>query len=327
MFLELVSNEKNDLGNHLWRYLVTIILVILFYIIGQIPLAIVAFIKAPDPEVLMAFAEKVDFSIIGLSSNIGLLLIILFFATSLFGLLIAIKFIHRKKILSVITSARQIRWNRIIYAFVLWMSLSAAMEVISYFLTPENYIFSFKLESFVPLFFIAVLLLPIQTSFEEIFIRGYLMQGIGLLGFFRFVPLIITSVIFGSLHIMNPEIDQFGLWIMMSFYIGFGLFLGIITLMDDGLEIPLGIHAANNIYASVFVTYSGGALQTDALFKMTILDQSFMFAAWFIMSVIVLVILNKKYRWTNWRRLFGKIEFKKVARAAEIQPSGQPESL
>jgi len=237
------------------------------------------------------------------------LLIIMFFATSLFGLLISIKFIHRKKILSVITASSKIRWSRIFFAFFLWLLLSALMEIISYYMHPEEYIFNFKLESFIPLFFISFLLLPVQTSFEEIFMRGYLMQGIGLIGFFRFVPLIITSALFGSLHLMNPEIDEFGLWVMMAFYIGFGLFLGIITLMDEGLEIPLGIHAANNIYASVFVTYSGGALQTDALLKMTILDKSFMFAGWLFMSVVFLIIINKKYQWTRWNKLLGKIEF------------------
>lgn len=312
MFLELVSQEKNNLGNHLWRYVVTIIIVIILYILGQIPLVIVAFMHTQDPEVLMEFAEKVDFSIVGINTNVGLLLVILFFVTSLIGLLLSIKFIHRKKIQSVITASSKIRWNRIFFAFLLWMLLSALAETISFYLNPEIYEFSFNLELFIPLALISIFLLPLQTSFEEIFIRGYLMQGIGLIGVFRFVPLIITSVIFGSLHIMNPEIDNFGLGIMMVFYIGFGLVLGIITLMDDGLEIPLGIHAANNIYASMLVTYSGGALQTDAILKMTVMDQSFMFAGWLIISIIFLTIVSRKYQWTNWMKLFGRIEFEQV---------------
>jgi len=311
MFLELVSNEKNDLRHHLWRYGVTILIVIICYILGQIPLAIVAFLYAPNPQALMEFAEKIDFSIIGLNANIGLLLIIMFFAASLAGLLISVKFLHRKNIKTIITAYSAIRWQRIFYAFFLWLILSAAMELISYYLTPEKYVFNFNPELFIPLFFISLLLLPVQTSFEELFIRGYLMQGIGLIGFFRFVPLIITSIIFGSLHIMNPEIDEFGLWTMMLFYISFGLFLGIITLMDDGLEIPLGIHAANNIYASVFVTYSGGALQTDALLKMTSLDESFMYFGWLIMAGIFIIIVAQKYQWRNWLKLFAKIEFSK----------------
>ena len=326
MFLELVSREKNDLGNHLWRYVVTIIIVIIFYILGQIPLVIVAFINTPDPEVLMEFAEKVDFSIVGISSNIGLLLVILFFITSLFGLLMSVKFIHRKKIKSVITASSKIRWNRIFFAFFLWMLLSAMAETISFYFNPEVYEYSFNLDLFIPLALISIFLLPIQKSFEEIFIRGYLMQGIGLIGVFRFVPLIITSAIFGSLHIMNPEVDNFGLGIMMAFYIGFGLVLGIITLMDDGLEIPLGIHAANNIYASMLVTYSGGALKTDAIFKMTVLDQSFMFSGWLIISIIFLIIISRKYQWTNWGKLLGRIEFTEIKNVTpENVETSQPE--
>lgn len=311
MFLELVSDEKNDLGNQWWRYIVTIIIVAIFYILGQVPLALVALSKTRDLERLTEFANKVDFSLIGIDSNIGLLLIICFFAASLFGLFICIKFIHRKKIRSVITAYSKIRWDRAFYGFFLWMLLSALAEVVSFYLYPENYELNFNLKLFIPLALISVFLLPIQTSFEEIFIRGYLMQGIGLIGVYRFVPLIITSVIFGSLHVMNPEVANFGLAIMMAFYMGFGLFLGIITLMDDGLEIPLGIHAANNIYASMLVTYSGGALKTDAILKMNIVDQSYMFAGWLVISIIFLIIISNKYQWGSWEKLLGRIEFKK----------------
>ena len=324
MFLELASHEKNDLGNHVWRYVVTIVIVVLFYVLGQIPLAIVAFMNIRDPQVLMDFSETIDFSLIGVSAKFGLILIILIFAFSLFGLIISVKFIHRKKLMSVITASSSFRWERVFYAFILWFALSATMETLSYLMNPENYIYNFNLELFIPLLLISLFMLPVQTSFEEIFIRGYLMQGIGLIGFYRFVPLLITSLIFGSLHIMNPEISEFGLWTMMSFYVGFGLFLGIITLMDEGLEIPLGIHAANNIYASVLVTYSGGALQTDAILKMTVLDKSFMFAGWLFMSVIFMIIIAKKYQWTNWHKLAGKIDFKKPDNDANNQQNALP---
>lgn len=309
MFLEIVSGERQHLAKNIGRYLLTIIIVAVSYVIGQVPLTIVILMKTQDPEVIKKFAEKIDFSLLGINSNVGLLLVILFFVFSLAGLLLAVKFIHHKKIKSIITAAPKIRWQRIIFAFILWMLLSALVEVYSYFTQPENYEINFNLSLFIPLILIALFLLPIQTSFEEIFIRGYLMQGIGLIGVYRFVPLLITSSLFGLMHIMNPEIENFGLEIMMAFYISFGLFLGIITLMDDGLEIPLGIHAANNIYATIFVSYSGGALQTAAIFKVTTLDQSVMLAVFVIMAAVFLIIVSRKYHWTNWDKLFKRINF------------------
>jgi membrane protease YdiL (CAAX protease family) len=46
------------------------------------------------------------------------------------------------------------------------------------------------------------------------------------------VPFLMTSIIFGSVHFGNPEVSKLG--DMFVYYIGTGLFLGILTLMDEG---------------------------------------------------------------------------------------------
>ena len=82
------------------------------------------------------------------------------------------------------------------------------------------------------------------------------------------MPLIVTSVVFGLLHIANPEVEKLG-YIVMIYYIGTGLFLGIITLMDDGLELVLGFHAANNLFTALLVTADWTAFQTYSILKDT----------------------------------------------------------
>ena len=79
------------------------------------------------------------------------------------------------------------------------------------------------------------------------------MQGIGVIVKNKWVPLIVTSVVFGSLHFANPEVDKLGP-VIMVYYIGTGLFLGIMTLMDEGMELSLGFHAANNLFTALLVT-------------------------------------------------------------------------
>ena len=108
-------------------------------------------------------------------------------------------------------------------------------------------------------------MLPFQTSAEELVFRGYLMQGLGVLAKNRWFPLIITSVAFGLLHGMNPEVAILG-WGIMVFYIGTGLLYGISTLMDEGTELALGLHAANNVLAAIYVTTDWTVFQTDALY-------------------------------------------------------------
>ncbi|WP_246175050.1 CPBP family glutamic-type intramembrane protease [Tenacibaculum aiptasiae] len=124
------------------------------------------------------------------------------------------------------------------------------------------------------------------------------------------IPLIITSVAFGLLHGANPEVEKLG-YISMVFYIGTGFFFGITTLMDEGTELALGLHAINNIVAAFLVTTDWTVFQTDALF----IDTSEpsvgieMFLPVFVLYPLMLLLFSKKYGWKNWKeKLFGTIE-------------------
>jgi hypothetical protein len=135
------------------------------------------------------------------------------------------------------------------------------------------------------------------------------MQGFGTWFKKSFVALILTSVIFGLLHGLNPEVEKLG-WISMVYYIGTGLVLGVFTLMDEGTELSLGFHAANNIVAAVLVTANWTVFQTDAL----LIDTSEPSVGWemfmpvLVLYPIVLYIFSNKYGWTNWKeKLFGTV--------------------
>lgn len=188
------------------------------------------------------------------------------------------------------------------------MMFSIIIELMSYFMDPSVYTFRFNLGSFLPLLAIALLILPIQTSFEELFFRGYLMQALGQVVNKKWFALILTSVLFGLMHIANPEVTKFGTGIMMSYYIGIGLVLGIITVMDNSLELALGVHAATNIFGAIFVTFDGSALQTDALFKTSVINVELMLPVTFVVSAVFIFICSRKYGWTNWQeKLLGEV--------------------
>ena len=118
-----------------------------------------------------------------------------------------------------------------------------------------------------------------------------------------------TSLIFGLMHISNPEVDKVGN-IILVYYIGTGLFLGLITLMDEGMELALGFHAANNLFSALLVTTDWSAIETHAVLKdiskpNVSLD---VLLPVFIIFPILLKIFSNKYHWNNWKeRLTGKI--------------------
>ena len=111
------------------------------------------------------------------------------------------------------------------------------------------------------------------------------------------------------MHIANPEVGKMG-YLLLLYYVGTGFFLGIITLMDDGMELSLGFHAANNLIGCLLVTQDYSALQTPSILK----DISEPSAGYdillpvLIIFPILLFIFAKKYKWTNWKeKLTGKI--------------------
>ena len=138
------------------------------------------------------------------------------------------------------------------------------------------------------------------------------MQQIGIVAKNRWFPLLVTSIVFGLLHTANPEVTEFGFGVMV-FYIGTGLLLGIMTLMDEGIELALGFHLGNNLIASTLITSEFSALQTDALFKYSGVENTSNTLIEMIISIaitypIILFILAKKYNWSNWmEKLTGRV--------------------
>jgi membrane protease YdiL (CAAX protease family) len=229
-----------------------------------------------------------------------------------FGLLIVlfwVKFVQGQSITSLTTSRQKIDWKRIFFSFFLWGSITTLMILGLYFTQPENFVWNFNPEKFFIFLVLAVVLVPMQTSFEEYLFRGHMMQGIGLATNSRLIPLIITSVLFGLMHIANPEVGKIG-YIIMIYYIGTGFFLGIMTLMDEGLELALGFHAANNLVGALLLTADWTAFQTNSIFK----DLSEPSAGFdvltpvFVIFPILLLIFSKVYGWNNWKeKLTGKL--------------------
>jgi hypothetical protein len=102
---------------------------------------------------------------------------------------------------------------------------------------------------------------------------------------------------------------------IMIFYIGTGFFLGVLTLMDEGLELALGFHAANNLTAALLVTADWTAFQTNSIYK----DVSVPTLGWDILIPVLVIypillwVFSKKYGWTNWKdRLTGKVMDKDI---------------
>lgn len=294
-----------------WRYLIGVILIFIvgWQFIGIMPIMVVSFLRAESLTEFMDSGLTNFASLYPAKSNLYLFLILSTFLGGLIGLIITVKFIHQQSLRQLTTSRKKIDWGRIFFGFIIIAVITIVFTLLDYKSNPESYELQFEAIPFLIMALISVVFIPLQTSFEEYFFRGYLMQGIGILVRNKWTPLIITSVIFGGLHIFNPEVDKIGN-IIMIYYIGTGFFLGIITLMDDGLELALGFHAATNLVGALLVTADWTVFQTNSILK----DISEPGAGVDVLIPVVVLypiligIMAWRYKWKNWgEKLFGKV--------------------
>ena len=308
MFFKVAQQGENKI----WQYLLGVIAVAVGAMIGQVPLGAVLLSGREDSHLNQENWENAvnsaDFVTLGIDSNVGLVLMLLSFVGAFIAMLLIMKPLHKRSAKTLITSRASIDWSRVLFAFFAWFGLNLGTEAIMYSLDPGNYTWQFDMQMFLPLLAISLFILPIQTSIEEIFTRGYLMQGIGLGTKTRWIPLLLTSVLFGVMHISNPEVAKFGTGIMMSYYIGVGLMLGVLTIMDDGLELALGIHAATNIYGATLVTFKSSALQTAAMFSVAYVNINVMVVGLLVAATLFILLCKWKYGWGSFSKLFSPIE-------------------
>lgn len=254
--------------------------------------------------------EVMQESILNFGVNLTFLSLIAPLAFGLLVVLVWTKFIHRIPLTVFTTGREKIDWKRLGFSFSVWAVFTIVMTLWAYYSTPENFQFNFQPRNFAIFFVMAIILIPMQTSFEEYLFRGQILQGLSLGTKSKFIGVFVSSVLFGLMHAANPEVDKIGYFIMI-YYIGTGFFLGIITLLDDGMELALGFHAANNLVGALLVTSDWTAFQTYSIFK-DISEPNIGFDVLFPVVVIyplLIFVFAKKYNWHNWKtKLFGTLK-------------------
>lgn len=305
--------EKVYIGRNQWYYYVFILLLtfLAWQFIGIIPLVLYAFAHspgryadfAPDHQHMLQTALTA-----AMQTNTGLALTLLSFVFGLAALWAGVRYIQNKPCTAILTGRARTDWKRIGFGAGIWALLSAATFACTLVFTDDpDLVLQFDPLHFFPLLLISLTLLPLQASFEEILFRGYLMQWAGYLFKYRWAAFLLTGIGFGLMHSANPETGM-GFWLVMPQYIIMGLILSYITIKDDGLELALGLHIANNVLAAVTVTSSSSALQTHAIFRQLNPEASPWDSVVMAVSGIVFILLcQMKFRFWGKISLRGRI--------------------
>jgi membrane protease YdiL (CAAX protease family) len=288
-YLDLARRGKNDW----WRYLLAVLLMLFMWqIIGSLPGAALVILGVLRGN-LQAGSETGGLPGTDLLTGfIGLMMASVFFIV---GIYLAIHFIHRRRFLTLITPANSIAWGRFFQGFGVWFLLSALMAVVEALLYPGRYVWTLDLQHLFLFVFLALFFIPIQTSAEELFFRGYILQGFGLRLRNIWVLSTISGLLFGLPHLLNPEASANYL-LFGFYYFAFGFSLAYITLWEGRLELALGAHAANNLFSVIFANYTITALPSPSLFTITVLDAFYSVPAALIGMGIFVTLFARLWR-------------------------------
>jgi uncharacterized protein len=246
-FLDTVYQGKNVW----WIYLSVILTLIVYWsLLGRLTIDVFQFLLNlfhGDPAINAFVAGHIPFGIIMALLWLG------------------VTKLHGRGFLSLVNGESSLQFQRLFWGFSIWGLQNLFFTGLDILAHPKDYQFTFEPSHWFLLLGLGVLLVPIQTSIEEFLYRGYLMQGLSLISKHPLVLIVFTSVAFAIPHLGNPEMERGFVWGALS-YFAWGVFFALITLKDQGLELALGAHAANNLFSFLGVNTPDSVLPTQALY-------------------------------------------------------------
>ena len=245
--------------NAWWRYLLGFVFIVfMWYVVGGWASVALGKVLGISPE---QFAS--DPSAAGPIA--GFLVIIAPYPVFLLGIVLAVALLHRRSPLTLVTGRRSVDWRRVGMGLGVWFALVVLAGLVGFLLDPSAFSLGPNLAAFVPFALLALVFVPIQTTAEELFFRGYLVQGASLLSSNFLFLAVASGVLFMLPHLANPGMDS-GFLLVLLYHFGFGAFLAWVSLKDGTLELAIGAHAANNLFGAIVLGFEGSALNTPSLF-------------------------------------------------------------
>ncbi len=286
--------------NHWWRWVLGFIAIVLIWIgVGSIVLILAgcAFLESANPFGLSCSAET------GVTGEGSLLAQLALggtgFVIGLIGLWAVVKLIHKKNLMQVVTGRASFGYSRYLSGMLAALFISIVILLANIFILQTEVTFQAPNWGYLHFLLFAVVFVPIQTGFEELFFRGYILHGLIQLVKNKLVLAILTGIIFALPHLTNPEASEFGIATFVIALTSSGIFFALITMLDGGIELAMGYHAMSNLFMGLVANTEVAVIETPSL--LVIHTEGYALFPNVFMEVLGLalavVILNYKYKW------------------------------
>ena len=250
----------------LWRWIFgTLFIVTTWQVLGLALTFLLASYFDLDVELLFSTADEDLAAIRALPAWSSAATVLISFLPLFIATLLAYRIFLRKNIKSLFTFRDRYSYKRTWIGFASLALISIAFGSFDLILNWDSYTFSFKASAFLPYLLIAFTLLPIQTTAEELFFRGWIQRWLDNGKKKQWSISILSGAIFSLPHLANPEVAGNELIFPIISYGATGFMLAWVTYRDKSLELAIGAHFANNLLAALLVSSQDSALPSVSL--------------------------------------------------------------
>ena len=166
-----------------------------------------------------------------------------------------------------------------------------------YFFYPDTFSFNFDFATFALFVPLALIFTAIQTTTEELFFRGYIVQGVSLVWKNRIFLALVPAVIFTLPHLLNPEAIAGGwLTVFFNYFLVPGLVWTVVSLIDGTNELAIGVHFANNIGGNLLMGVAGNAVNAPTLFTVSKFHATYTALSMLVVVPVFLAIAYKVFK-------------------------------
>lgn len=267
-FIENASLGKNKWWNYVLSLVSAVVVIALVNILIRLKL----------PNIKQLFPDN-DFG----KDLFTFGLVLLIFGLALFAFLFVASRLHQRPKISFISNKGTFNWGQYFTGFMTWGSLLFIGSAIFDYPKLEEFITNFKPYQFSVLFLLGFVAIGVQSFFEELVLRGYLLQGMHLLIKNVVTLVILNSLIFGLLHF------GYGIESFLSSW-AFGVAFAIIVILQNRIEFVSGAHNANNLVLSLIFVDLSEATNDAFSWEINWVDFSIQ-----IIALLILVALVYKF--------------------------------
>lgn len=236
-----------------------------------------------------------------MTSNIGMMVMLLSFSGIWIGVWLAARFIHRDRLGNVLGATGRLSWSDFGKGFVAIILTSILSELTIYMIRPEFSRSAIDLSAWLIAFIPVALLCLVQTSAEELFFRGYLLRGLANRFRSPWIWGLLPGLGFLLIH-WQPEMAWSDVFLTLLTIGALTILLVALVYVTGNLGASFGVHMGNNLMAFLVVGHQD-SLTYYALFSgaqladgSTTTDQItiLVITGWACVAIAAWLLLNRR---------------------------------